>query len=97
MATSTAAPAGQPQLHEAAGAAQHDPLAALDGRLERLLGADMRMIYGLLAPVLLICGVIIVLALKPSSWLVALTVVLELAALAFVVVKLLAMLGDADS
>src|ERR1700748_2250591 len=55
-----------------------------DQSVERALGADMRLLYGMLVPILMICGVIVVLALTPATWLVAIVLVLELGALAVV-------------
>jgi len=75
---------------------RRNPFAALDARVERLIGADMRLIYGLGGPVLLLCGVIMLLALTPSEWLVGAAVVLEVAALGLVVTKVLAMLDEPD-
>lgn len=74
-----------------------NPLHHLDGTLESLFGTDLRLIYGMAAPMLLVIAVIMALVLTPSYWLVGATVVLELCCLAFVVTKLLAMLDETDS
>jgi hypothetical protein len=66
-----------------------------DESVERAVGADMRLLYGLLVPILMIWGVIVVLALTPAVWLVASIVVLELAALAVVGYGLAGMLNEA--
>ena len=65
-----------------------------DHSIEHVLGADMRLLYGMLVPILMICGVIIVLALKPTTWLVASIVVLEIGALAVVGYGLAGMLNE---
>lgn len=74
----------------------HHPHAfrGLDESVERAVGADMRLLYGMLVPILMICGVIIVLALIPETWVVALIVVLELGALAIVGYGLAGMLDE---
>lgn len=65
-----------------------------DESVERAVGADMRLLYGMLVPILMICGVIIVLALSPAMWLVAIILVLELGALAMVGYGLAGMLNE---
>jgi hypothetical protein len=65
-----------------------------DQSVERALGADMRLLYGMLVPILMICGVIIVLALTPAIWLVAIILVLEIGALAVVGYGLAGMLNE---
>lgn len=65
-----------------------------DESVERAVGADMRLLYGMLAPILMICGVIVVLALSPATWLVAIVIVLELAAVAVVGYGLAGMLNE---
>lgn len=74
----------------------HHPHAfhGFDESVERTVGADMRLLYGMLAPILMICGVIIVLALSPAVWLVAVVLVLELGALAVVGYGLAGMLNE---
>lgn len=59
-----------------------------------MLGADARLLYGMAIPILMIVGLIMVLALSPAWWLVALIVVFEIAALALVVTGLLVMMSD---
>ena len=54
----------------------------------------MRLLYGMLFPILMIVGLIIVLALNPATWLVGAIVVLEIAALLLVVTALLEMMRD---
>ena len=65
-----------------------------DESVERAVGADMRLLYGMLVPILMICGVIIVLALSPATWLVAIILVLEFGALAIVGYGLAGMLNE---
>jgi hypothetical protein len=59
-----------------------------------MLGADMRLIYGMLVPILMVCGLIIVLAFSPSAWLVGLIVLFELLGLALVVYGFMVMMRD---
>gem|GEM_PF-5593982 len=54
----------------------------------------MRLIYGLGAPVLMVTGLIVILALSPAVWLVAAIIVLELAALAVVLTGFIGMLNE---
>jgi hypothetical protein len=68
----------------------------LDETVERLLGADMRLLYGMAVPILMVVGLIILLALNPATWLVAAVVVLEIAALAVVVLGFVGMLDEDD-
>ena len=74
----------------------HHPHAfrGFDESVERAVGADMRLLYGMLVPILMICGVIVVLALSPAVWLVAVILVLELGALAVVGYGLAGMLNE---
>ena len=65
-----------------------------DAAAERALGSDMRMIYGMLIPILMVCGLIVLLALKPETWLVIAVLVLECAALGVVVTGFLGMLNE---
>ena len=65
-----------------------------DQSVERAIGADMRLLYGMLVPIWMICGVIIVLALSPATWLVAIILVLEIGALAVVGYGLAGMLNE---
>ena len=62
--------------------------------VERTFGADMRLLYGLAAPILMIVGLIVVLALTPATWLVVAIIVLELAALAVVLTGVMGVLND---
>lgn len=73
------------------------PFAGFDRSVEHLLGADMRLLYGLAMPVLMLVGLVIVLALSPATWLVILIVVMEVAALALVVYGLFGMLNETDA
>ncbi len=76
---------------------RHRPIfQGFDESVTRLLGADMRLLYGMLVPILMIVGLIIVLALNPATWLVGAIVVLEIAALLLVVTALLEMMRDGE-
>ncbi len=70
------------------------PFGAFDRAIERRLGADMRLIYGFAAPILLVVGVIILLALGPSPWLVAAVLIVELVALGVIVAGFVEMLNE---
>jgi chromate transport protein ChrA len=65
-----------------------------DQSVERVLGADARLLYGMLVPILMIVGLIVVLGLSPAAWLVAVIVGFEIAALLLVVRGLLEMMSD---
>jgi hypothetical protein len=65
-----------------------------DANVERAIGADFRLLYGMLIPILMICGLIVVLALSPQTWLVITVVVLEMAALGVVVTGFVTMLNE---
>jgi hypothetical protein len=68
-----------------------------DSSVERILGADMRLVYGILAPALLVIGLVVVLALNPATWLLVGIVVVEVGALALVLTGLFGMMsGDGD-
>jgi len=72
------------------------PFRGFDRSIERVLGADMRLLYGMAIPVLMVVGMIIVLALSPATWLVVSILVLEVAALALVVYGLMGMLNETE-
>jgi uncharacterized membrane protein len=65
-----------------------------DQSVARVLGTDARLLYGMAIPILMIVGLIMVLALSPAGWLVALIVLFEIAALALVITGLLEMMSD---
>ena len=67
-----------------------------DATVERSLGVDVRLLYGMLIPILMVCGLIILLALNPETWLVIAVVLFEAAALGVVVTGFLAMLNEDD-
>ncbi|MBV9335657.1 MAG: hypothetical protein JO262_10265 [Solirubrobacterales bacterium] len=48
----------------------HRPHAVrgFDESIERAIGADMRLLYGMLGAILVLCGVIVLLALSPTTW-----------------------------
>ena len=72
------------------------PFHGFDRSVIRLFGADMRMIYGMAVPILMIVGLIVLLALSPTTWLVVAIVLLEMAALGVVLLGLFAMLGEGE-
>jgi chromate transport protein ChrA len=65
-----------------------------DDSVERFLGADMRLIYGIGVPILMVVGLIILLALNPTTWLVVSILLLEVAALGLVVAALFELMRD---
>jgi len=67
-----------------------------DATVERSLGVDARLLYGMLIPILMVCGLIILLALNPETWLVIAVVLFEAAALGVVITGFLSMLGEDD-
>ena len=67
-----------------------------DAAAERTLGVDARLLYGMAIPILMICGLIILLALSPQTWLVIAVLILECAALGVVVTGFLGMLNEND-
>jgi hypothetical protein len=77
--------------------AQPNPLQRLDATVEHAIAADMRLLYGMLVPMLFVCGVILLLVLNPSEWLVAAAVAAELLCLTLIVTKILAMLAETDT
>jgi chromate transport protein ChrA len=83
------APTSTPARH-------HYIFRGFDESMTRFLGADIRLLYGMGIPVLVIVGLIILLALNPSTWVVGVIVVLEIAALALIVAGLLELMNDTD-
>ena len=68
-----------------------------DAAVERTLGVDMRLLYGFLLPILMVCGLIILLALNPETWLVIAVLILECAALGIVITGFIGMLNEDDT
>jgi hypothetical protein len=73
-----------------------NPFQGFDESVEHVLGADMRLVYGMLVPILMVVGLIIVLALSPATWLVVAIVILEIAALCVVLTGFIGMLNEPD-
>ena len=67
-----------------------------DATVERSLGVDARLLYGMVVPILMVCGLIILLALNPETWLVVAVVLLEVAALGVVITGFLGMLNEGE-
>jgi hypothetical protein len=67
-----------------------------DESVEGVLGADMRLIYGMAAPILMIVGLLVILALSPAVWLLATIMVLEFALLAVVVYGFAGLLSEGE-
>lgn len=72
------------------------PFREFDRSMERTLGADMRMLYGFLVPILMIVGLVVILALSPATWLVIAILVLEVGAIGVVVTGVMGMLDESD-
>lgn len=83
--TSTASP----PPHESA-------LRGFDRSVTHLLGVDMRILYGMGVPILVIVGLVIVLALQPAEWLVGVILVVEVAALGLILKGIAEILNSAD-
>lgn len=73
-----------------------NPFRGFDESVERLLGADMRLIYGFAIPILMVVGLIVILALSPATWLVIAIVVMEVAAMGVVLTGFIGMLNEPD-
>ncbi len=67
-----------------------------DASMTRMLGADLRLLYGIAVPILMVLGLILLLALNPVKWVVAVIVVCEIGGLALIVTGLYAMMSDDD-
>ena len=65
-----------------------------DRSVEEALGADMRLIYGMAVPILMVIGLVVILALSPAVWLVASIMVIELAMLVGVVYGFMGMMDE---
>ena len=70
--------------------------SGFDASVERAIGADMRLVYGMAVPILMVVGLIIILALSPAVWLVVSILVLELVLLGVVVYGFVGMLNEPD-
>lgn len=73
-----------------------NPFQGFDQSVERVVGADLRLVYGLGAPLLMVVGLIVILALSPAVWLVAVILAVEIALLGVVLTGILGMLGEDD-
>jgi ABC-type uncharacterized transport system fused permease/ATPase subunit len=69
---------------------------SISERLERAIGADMRLIYGIAIPMLATIGFIIALAISGQGWMVPAVVVFLVITLAVVVFGLFEMMNDDD-
>ncbi len=80
---------------ETSGPARSNPFLGVEMLIERLIGADMRLIYGAIVPMVLIVGLVVLLTLQSTSWwLVALVLVVESAAVGLVVFAFMKMLDE---
>lgn len=71
-----------------------NPFLGLDTWLESALGADMRLIYGVAIPMIVVVDLIVLLALSPTAWLVGLLMLVEITALGLVIFAFMKMLDD---
>ena len=88
MATTT--PGARPSHHHRLNFEHFDDTVA------RLIGVDMRLIYGMAAPIFAILGMVIVLGLHPSEWLVGLIMLLEIACLGVVLTGIIGVMDNHD-
>jgi hypothetical protein len=65
-----------------------------DDHVERAIGADMRLIYGIGVPVLAVTALIIVMALSKTAWVDGVVLVAAVAALGLVVWGFMRMMRD---
>jgi len=85
MATAQPDPHMYPRRH---------PFRGFDKSAIRLFGADLRLIYGMSVPIMMIIGLIILLALTPAMWLVIAILLLEITAFGIVLSGLFGMLDE---
>jgi hypothetical protein len=73
---------------------EHDErvFRTFDSSVKRILGVDMRLVYGLFTPAALVIGLIVILAFDPRTWLLVAIVAVEIGALALVLIGLREML-----
>lgn len=71
-----------------------NPFRGLDTWLENMLGADLRLIYGVAIPMVVVVDLIVLLALRPMAWLVAILMLVEVAALGLIIFAFIKMLDD---
>ncbi len=75
--------------------ARSNPFAGVEMLIERLLGVDMRLIYGAIVPMVLVVDLVVLLTLTASDWwLVFLVLIVEFAAVGLVVYAFLQMLDE---
>jgi hypothetical protein len=75
--------------------ARSNPFEGMEKLIERVIGADMRLIYGAVVPMGLVVGLVVLLTVTASHWwLVAVVLVVEFAAVALVVFAFLMMLDE---
>jgi len=65
-----------------------------DRSVERVLGVDVRLLYGMLVPILMVSGLIVLLAMSPQTWLQIAVLLVEIAALGVVVTGFVGILND---
>jgi hypothetical protein len=51
--------------------AAYRPYDAVEPRIERLLRADFRLVYGMAVPILIVTGAVVALATDPEWWMLA--------------------------
>jgi len=65
-----------------------------DRSVERALGVDVRLLYGMVVPILMVSGLIVLLALSPQTWLQIAVLLVEIAALGVVITGFVGILND---
>lgn len=76
---------------------RRSPMHGFEQAVEHVLGADMRLLYGMGVPVIGVCIIIaLLLGFSPSPWVVAGLLVLETAVLGVVLVGFVGMLNEDD-
>lgn len=76
---------------------RYAPVHRFDGAVERFLGADMRLLYGMAVPVVLASAVVaVVIAFAASPWAIAGLVALVVVMLVVVLVGFFAMLDETE-
>ena len=72
------------------------PFWGVEQWLEGILGSDMRFIYGVAVPMVAVVDLLVLLTIKPSWFIVAVLMVVELACLVLVVYGLMMILAEGE-
>lgn len=74
-----------------------DPLHGVDQAIGSKIDADLRLLYGMIVPMLVVFGLVIWAFLSSSYWLVGVSVAVEFSMIVLIVVKAMAMLDEPDT